>query len=613
VDPQSTPDLTPLPPNPAESSSEATASVAQGSVGQSSVAPAWYPAWAKELADLYFSGATCAFVLHGNVHDLIACPTPSGDRFVSLMEFLSTQVFGRWKTVMSYDLGGGLRTQAGSDSGRLQEMVQLVSSKIGHKSAWPKAPDPALFAVDRLIETNLLAESAEARGEMAFLFPFAQYLLPAGDVSSLAGAAGGRLVRVLDWAQNPYIKRTNIAFCLIAEKLSEVNDRLVQNPHVATIEIPLPNVEERKRFIDSAAADPQRDLGSFTPESLAQLSSGLNLVNLNVVLSHSSQGETGLDSGRFRRMKKSAIERQCQGLVSFVEPKHTLDLVVGHEAAKERLRQDAQWLAGGRLEASPMGYLFCGPVGTGKTFLAECYAGSVGIPCVKLQNFRSKYVGETEGNLQQVLTVLRSLGPIVVMIDEADAMLGDRRSGGDSGTSGRVFSMIASQMGDTQYRGKIIWMLLTCRPDLLPIDLKRQGRAEVHIPLFYPEEEAERQAMFRIMAKKNGVVLSGEELPDLTEKPPMSGADIESCVLAGRRNAMAEDRSEVTPEDLASAVDNFIPSAQGLEKELQELVAVLECTDRAFLTSAWRDRLEQPHAATRFQERAVAIRQLLED
>ena len=59
----------------------------------------------------------------------------------------------------------------------------------------------------------------------------------------------------------------------------------------------------------------------------------------------------------------------------------------------------------------------------GKSFLAECYAGSIGIPCVKLRNFRSKYVGETEGNLQRVLTVLRSLGPVVVIIDEADRML----------------------------------------------------------------------------------------------------------------------------------------------------------------------------------------------
>ncbi len=100
----------------------------------------------------------------------------------------------------------------------------------------------------------------------------------------------------------------------------------------------------------------------------------------------------------------------------------------------------------------------------GQDFLAECYAGTIGIPCVTLKNFRSKYVGETEGNLQQVLSVLRSLGPVVVIIDEADAALGNRESDGDSGTSARVFSMIASQMGNTQYRGKIIWMLLTSRP-----------------------------------------------------------------------------------------------------------------------------------------------------
>ena len=59
------------------------------------------------------------------------------------------------------------------------------------------------------------------------------------------------------------------------------------------------------------------------------------------------------------------------------------------------------------------------------------------------------------------------------------AALGNRESDGDSGTSSRVFAMIASQMGDTKYRGRILWMLLTARPDLLPIDLKRQGRAEV--------------------------------------------------------------------------------------------------------------------------------------
>ena len=285
-------------------------------------------------------------------------------------------------------------------------------------------------------------------------------------------------------------------------------------------------------------------------DALAKMSSGLNLVNLNVLLSRTRGESRGPDLAQFRRLKKTMIERQCQGLVTFVEPKHSLDKVVGLEAAKTRLKQDAQWISEGRLETAPMGYLICGPVGTGKTFLAECYAGSIGIPCVTLGNFRSKFVGETEGNLEQVLNVLRSLGPVVVIIDEADAALGNREAEGDSGTSGRVFSMIARQMGNTDYRGKIIWMLLTSRPDLLPIDLKRQGRAEVHIPLFYPQDPAELATMFRVMASKNQVTLAEDAVPPLTGDRGLSGADIESIVLSARRRVLAAGRETVDQDDL---------------------------------------------------------------
>jgi SpoVK/Ycf46/Vps4 family AAA+-type ATPase len=258
-----------------------------------------------------------------------------------------------------------------------------------------------------------------------------------------------------------------------------------------------------------------------------------------------------------------------------------------------------------------MGYLLCGPVGTGKTFLAECYAGSVGVPCVTLRNFRSKYVGETEGNLEQVLRVLRSLGPAVVIIDEADAALGTRQAEGDSGTSSRVFSMIASQMGDTRYRGRIVWMLLTSRPDLLPIDLKRQGRAEVHIPLFYPQDEAEVREMFRVMAKKNKVPLPDDALPPVPADRHLSGSDIESVVISARRRALAAGRTTVERADVEVAFRNFIPSAQGVEKEMQELAAVLECTELHFLPPDWRARVAEGDGRAGLQQRLVALRQLL--
>ena len=574
--------------------------------------PDWYPGWARELADLYFSGTTCVFVLHGNVHDLLRCPENGQDAYCSLSEFLTTQVFGKWDVVLGYDLSRGLRPLAGSNAERLRGMIQNLTPRWGEPGAWPREPDKILLLLEALIERTLI-DDASSRKSIAILFDYAQYLVSAGDLDALARGQAARLVRFLSWAQNPHIKRVNIALCLVAEKTSEVNDRLTQSPHIASIEIPLPDRDERLRFVEWVTRGQQFSrLTDFSAEQLADMSNGLSLVNLNVVLSQAAHSDRRVDSRRFRDLKKVMIERHCQGLVEFIEPDYKLDLLVGHEGAKQRLQEDARWIAQGQLDIAPMGYLICGPVGTGKTFLAECYAGSIGIPCAVLKNFRSKFVGETEGNLQQVLTVLRSLGPVVVIIDEADAALGNRQSDGDSGTSSRVFSMIASQMGNTRYRGKIIWMLLTSRPDLLPIDLKRQGRAEVHIPLFYPGEASELRSMFEVMARKNKLTLAADALPSVSIERRLSGADVESIVLAAKRRVLAADRTELTRADLDAALTEFIPSAQGLEKELQELAAVLECTQLGFLPFEWRQKIAEPNGRARLQERMVAIRQLLE-
>jgi SpoVK/Ycf46/Vps4 family AAA+-type ATPase len=493
-------------------------------------------------------------------------------------------------------------------------MVQFLSSRLGDPSAWPRDPDSVLLALDKLLERALLEDDPARRKSLGIILDYAQYIVPAGDLNALARGQGTNLVRFLSWAQNPYFKRVNMAFCLVAGRLAEVNDRLVQSPHVAAIEIPLPDRDERERFCQwSARSQDFLKLTDFTPAQLADLSNGLSLTSLQVLLSQGRGGPLRVDAARFKKLKKTMIERQCQGLVEFVEPRHTLDLVVGQKAAKERLQQDAELIMKGQLDVAPMGYLLCGPVGTGKSFLAECYAGSIGIPCVKLKNFRSKYVGETEGNLEQVLTVLRSLGPVVVLIDEADASLGMRESDGDSGTSSRVFAMIAAQMGDTRYRGQIIWMLMTSRPELLPVDLKRQGRAEVHIPLFYPQDESEVREMVVALAKKNKIPLAADAVPTIKPDRFLSGSDIESVVLAARRQALTSGRQQLERQDIETAFGEFIPSAQGLEKEMQELAAVLECTQLGFLPTKWREKVLQPAGRSQLQERMMALKSVLKD
>jgi AAA+ superfamily predicted ATPase len=573
--------------------------------------PAWFPAWAAQLADLYFSGTTAAFVLHGNTDDLFRISADQPPRYGVLAEFLTEQIFGRWSMVLHYDMGRGLRAFAGRDEQRLREMVPLVNRKVGDLSQLSKDPATALAALDRFVRHNILAAEAD-RVSVAVIVDQASFVFPSGEPGRLSLQASSELVTMLNWAMSPHVKRLNMAFVLVDEKLADVSDRLTSNPHVATIEVALPDERERATFIQ-ASSENFSDFSDFNAAQLATLTAGISVADLNVLIQSARESGKRLDAGVFRSLKKRLLERQCRGLLEFIEPKWTLDVVVGHEAAKARLREDAALLKRGALDSLPMGYLLCGPVGTGKSFLAQCVSGEIGVPCVILKNFRSKYVGETEGNLEHVLSVLRAMGPVVVVVDEADAALGSREQGGDSGTSSRVFAMIAAQMGDTTYRGRIIWMLLTARPDLLPIDLKRQGRAEVHIPLFYPTDDNEIRQMFLILAKKLGSRVLPEDIPPIPQRGQLSGADIEGMVGRAWRSSLLAGADHITRESLAEVVAQFMPSTQGLECELQETAAILECTDRQFLPPAILEKMSAAGARSTLQARLTALKQIVKE
>jgi AAA+ superfamily predicted ATPase len=607
----------------AVSQAEATLGASATPGGGSTALPAWCPPWAERLGDAYLSGTSCVFLLHGNVRDLVpvAAPAAPGGRddvqaWGTVSDFLSREMFGRWDIVLAYDVGRGLRPLAGPDAGRLRMMVQWLTERLGNASTWPREPDAAIAAIDAILERNLI-DPPEQRKRIAVVVDHAQFLVPDGDANARSGAA--RLVRMLGWATNPLLRRVNVAVVLLADAAADLHPQLAANPAVTAIDVPLPDASERERFAVAAATAAGMSAGQVDgARRAAALGGGLTLESLRAVIAMSAREGTAPDGVEFAERKKDLIERSCRGLVEFIQPRLTLDAVAGHAEAKNRLQADARAIKRGQFDVAPMGYLICGPVGTGKSFIAECYAGSVGIPCVVLKNFRSKYVGETEGNLEHALGVLRGLGPVVVVIDEADAALGNRQSDGDSGTSARVFSMIARQMGDTRYRGKIVWMLLTSRPDLLPIDLKRQGRAEVHIPLFYPHDQAEMDEMFAAMARKCHVRLADGLPGPVNLELGLSGADIESVVLAARRRGL-ERAAEVgqaasdtiSAEDLRTALDDFMPSAQGLEKEMQETAAVLECTERRFLPQHWREEMGRPGGRSRLQERLAAIRELI--
>jgi SpoVK/Ycf46/Vps4 family AAA+-type ATPase len=122
------------------------------------------------------------------------------------------------------------------------------------------------------------------------------------------------------------------------------------------------------------------------------------------------------------------------------------------------------------------------------------------------------------------------------------------------------------------------------------VDLKRQGRAEEHIALFYPETDEERLAMLRAMQKKTGTQIQSSEAEKffLEHCSRLSGADIEAVLIRARMKSSLENEVAVDADDLKAAIEDFVPPSYPTEIELQNLVAVLECTSRSLLPEKYR-------------------------
>ncbi|MFW5978426.1 MAG: ATP-binding protein, partial [Halohasta sp.] len=77
--------------------------------------------------------------------------------------------------------------------------------------------------------------------------------------------------------------------------------------------------------------------------------------------------------------------------------------------------------------------LFEGPSGTGKPMAAEILAGDVGMALyrIDLSSIVSKYIGETEENLEEIFTAAENSNA-VLLFDEADAVFGDRAEVSDA-------------------------------------------------------------------------------------------------------------------------------------------------------------------------------------
>ena len=549
------------------------------------------PPWASELVRAVTAKQSNTFVLHGVPADLIPVRGPSGLRFLSLDDFMTGQLFAGWTSIVTYNRAEGLGFATPAARSHFQDRLRGYDTVHGTNWADSLPRDaPNCFAL--LDSYFRLCASMQPARPVVLLLPFAETIVPAAEVAYRTPEDRAVLVYLRKWSQDPVLLAKNIVVVMVTESLAELDQKLVRSHATREIEIVRPDARERLTYLEAVRGPEWYAAKSDLPAArLAEMTAGMTRVQIGQLLDGTDANGERLTRDRARDVKKEVIETEGLGLLEYVEPKFDLSMVAGMPAVKDRLRRAARAIARGNPAAVPMGYLVCGPVGSAKTFLVECFAREIGFPCVKLKNFRSMWVGSTESNLERILKILSSLTPVGVVIDEADAALGNRDQQGDSGTQNRVFAQIAAFMGDTRNRGNILWFLITARPDLLPIDLMRQGRAEEHIPLFYPETAAEYDEIYRVMLKKLGIKTSVDTITAVATEDQylgLSGSDLEAVLVRAILEAEAAESSDVKAEHLQKAFSDFIPPANSREREMQILVAVLESTSRELLPERYR-------------------------
>ncbi len=553
---------------------------------------AHYPRWAKEFARKYFTKTLNQFILYGNVRDLIPTVDDNDETtYVSLREFLKQDLFAARDIVVFYDRSAGIHFVDQESQKDFNRALSGYDTIFGtdYVKKLPKDPVRVLAVLDNYFRIRL----AEGK-RIACIIDYAETIVPMAEASMYSSEDRNTNVFLQRWAHDPLFLRSDFTTCLLTENLRDLNQQLVQSPWTAEIQIQLPDEASRRSFARWYTRDREQDFqehASITLDTLAQNTSGLSFIQLRTILADTLENRVLLSYEALSELKKEMIEEAAFGMLEFVETDFHLDMVAGHKEAKQHLRQAAAALRNNRPDVMPMGYLVSGPVGTGKTFMINCFAGEIGIPMVMLKNFRSQWQGQTEGNLEKILNLLEAMTPVAVMIDEADAALGSRDAEGDSGVSKRVFGQIAAFMSNSKHRGRVIFFLVTARPDLMPIDLKRQGRAEEHIALFYPSTREGREELLKVMMHRTDVDLPIEEVPEtlLNGERTFSGADMEALMTRAKFRAAANGGGPVTSEILKYVVDDFIPPTYPMEVELQTLAAVLECTSRDLLPEQYRN------------------------
>ncbi|MDD5510801.1 MAG: ATP-binding protein [Dehalococcoidales bacterium] len=530
------------------------------------------PAWFDEWKQKYVSGVAIGFLLHLNISDYV-------EPGVNLISYLS-QALSAYKVIAIYNRAKGITFPLETMRKTFIEYTGLQPDPITGDLVIPKSPKEALPVLEKLLRKQIEGGKASV-----VIIEYAESLVPAADMAMMIPEDRDALVTIESWARDPGIVAAGNPIFLITNNVSDIHQAVrAASSKYEAIRIPIPNIEERKSFVDK---QPQFMVGTteLSNSDIARATAGLSLVHIEDIFLRAKQ-EGRLTWELIRERKRDIMKSEFGDVLEMMEPRYGFDAVGGLDNVKEFFyRNVINPVKIGNYGRVPMGVLMTGPAGTGKTIMAEAVAKESGLNMAVLNPAKifSKWVGESERNLDKALEAVKSLAPIIILIDEIDQQL-QRGEAGDSGVSNRVFKRLMEFMSDTGHRGQVVFLAATNRPDLMDAALKRPGRFDAKIPFLVPDQKA-RLDIFRVMCAKYKVPfkLTGKSYSASTEG--WTGAEIEKVVIKAK--GLMEDRGLKSDKAITEALKLTRARTQNIE--MMTRVAIEDCDDLEFIPEKYRN------------------------
>jgi ATPase family protein associated with various cellular activities (AAA) len=527
------------------------------------------PPWlSKGVIERYHSGGSHLFLLHGNIRDL----QPFGEEYLPLADGLA-RLSARRDVVVRYDVSSGLSFP---DAAREAEFRRVLGIKA---KVLPGDPARALMLLDAL-----LSEDRTEAGSVAVILDYAHALAPAG---STGGAERQNITTLARWASDAKVAARRPLILLIAPTASEVADEVYVGASGAeVVAVPRPELDTRVDFARYLKEQAGAMAWELTPEQLAAETGGLSLVQIEDIVQRAKGGATALGRAGVTERKIELLRQEYSDVLEILNPRADLSAVGGLDYVVRELREVADIMRRGLSAAAPMGIILMGPPGTGKSYLAECFAKECGMLCVRFRPLRQMYVGQSERNQEKAFSAIRALAPVVVIVDESDqAEGGSRDSGsGDSGVTERMRASAFNFWADNALRGKVLRIDSTNRVDLIDAAMRRSGRTDVKIPILMPDETARAQ-IFGVLAKKHKLPTAITDwTPFARRTADYTGADIELALTTAYRFALREGDGTLGEKHLNAAIDDLLPAARdhaAIDK--MTLVALDECRNKRLL------------------------------